>query len=175
LSKSALWSNLPSAIAIFAIAFITFALVPKNLIAQNISPTSKSIELLHVGSEDASLFPETKIKIVQGHPEESAGTQIEVPEEAFIEVCQALQRAPHETQQVLRYGVFDALPTGCPLMPRTTKRIGPETFLNLMKLTHQPNAAGKYFPNTVATVEAMVREYNPSIKGNSQDIDPDKF
>ncbi len=168
MNKSALWSNFPSAIAFIAIAFIALALVPKHLTAQHISPAPKFIELLHVGPEDASLFPETKIKIVQGRREESTGTQIEVPAEAFIEVCQALQRAPHETQQVLRYGVFDALPTGCPSMTRTTKRIGPETFLNLMKLARQPNAAGKYFPNTVATVEAMVRQYNPSIKGNSQ-------
>jgi hypothetical protein len=152
----------------FGIALIALALVLKPLAAQHMSLTPKSIELVHVGPEDASLFPQTKIKIVQGRPERSAGTQIEVPTEAFIEVCQALLRAPLETQPALRYGIFDALPIGCPSMQRTARRIGPETFLDLMTLTRQPNAAGKYFPNTAASIEAMVRHFNPSIKGSNQ-------
>ena len=168
MSKFALRLNLPVAVATKVIALIALVLVLKPLTAQHMPPTPKSIELLHVGPEDASLFPQTKIKIVQGRPERSVGIQIEVPVEAFTQVCQALLRTPIETQPALRYGTFDALPIGCPSMPRTARRIGPEGFLDLMTLTRQPNAAGKYFPNTAARIEAMVRHFNPSIKGSNQ-------
>lgn len=128
--------------------------MPKHLTAKNIPFVSRDIELLYVGIQDASLRDGYKLKIVQGHPERSNGECIEVPAQVFTEMCQVLLDAPVSLKSSI---VFEALPTGCSSIPATTKSIDPNTFLHLMSLARQPNAAGKYFPSTATYLEDLVR------------------
>lgn len=128
--------------------------MPKHLTANDIPSVSSYIELLYVGVQDASPRDGYKLKIVQGHPERSTGESIEVPAQVFTEMCQVLLDAPLSLKSRI---VFEALPMGCSSIPATTKSIGPDTFLHLMSLARQPNAAGKYFPSTATYLEDLVR------------------
>lgn len=155
MSKLTLWSNCRVVVATFvATTFIAMVWMPKPLIAQNLPLTSRSIQLLYVGAQDASPRDGFRLKIVQGYPERSAGQQIEVPPQVFTEMCQVLLDAPLGLKSRI---VFEALPTGCPSLLMITKSIGPDTFLHLMSLARQPNAAGKYFPSEATYLENMVR------------------
>jgi hypothetical protein len=142
------------------ISIVLLLLLSSNpIVALAVLTSPKTIHMVHVGAEDASLYPRTEIFITEGCPERSKRVSIVVPVAAFQQTCKLLATVPIDTQPILnRFGVFDVVTSGCPLI--LNKRVGAESFLQIMAQLHQPNAAGKHFPQVAQTIETMVRNSN---------------
>jgi hypothetical protein len=153
----------------FSVIIITFCVIIfsyNQLLAQNILTKQNVIELLSSGARNATLIGGMDVKIVQGNPEDSVDRQIVVPAKIFRQACEILRDAqdirkiPKDVRyrEGLTIGTFIARTNGCPFslnLSSPDKEIGAETFSSLMKLAHQPDAAGKYFPHTAAAIEGQ--------------------
>lgn len=99
--------------------------------------STKIIYFSHIGDEDASVRGGIRILVEQGNPEKNHDFHRYATSRSFEAICKSLQtngspRTP-SLENIHGFGYFDVTAKGCTHSKILQRRIGPASFLSIMK------------------------------------------